>query len=799
MRGQKESRNKIHLRGKKTFILLGAVSAFLVILCSLYAGHLLSVVTERFEGDRWKLPSKIYSDSFILHAGQDVNGIHLIERLTRLDYRPVSGHPEQPGEYWLTPEQMEISLHDFKYPDTDFNGFTVHFTLDHGKIVAIKDLHRNNELSLVELEPELIAGFYDETWEERNLVQLDDVPLHLTGAILAIEDARFYHHFGLDPVGIARALWINIKSGAIVQGGSTLTQQLVKNFYLDKERTISRKTVEALMAILLEAKYTKDEILEAYLNEIYMGQSGTMGIYGVGEAARFYFGKRPRDLTLGESALLAGLISAPNAISPYQNLEKATERRDRVLDRMQKLKMITGYDYHRALQEKIIAQPPVEKHRKAPYFIDFLRQQLIDVYSPEVLVSEGLRIFTTLDTQLQHQAEASLHKGIRQLESRYPVLYRHNPQDQLQGLLIALRPQTGHIKAMVGGRDYTASQFNRITQARRQPGSLFKLFVYAAAIQQEFTFPRPAYTGISLLDDSPFTLSYGNNSWSPENYDKTYHGTVTLRTAFEKSLNVATAKLAQEIGIDHVADTARALGIQSDLNRVPSLALGTSEVVPLEMAVAYGTIANGGTKVDPKAIKEVVDSSGRVLERRTLKMEQVLTPQQAYLLTHFLKGVVDRGTAHNVRNLGFYRPVAGKTGTSSMYRDAWFAGYTPDMFALTWVGFDQYARDLNGEGDKTAFESQEVVSLTGAVAAVPIWVDFMKKATAGLPETDFPVPPGIVVEEVDQQTGLVSGVGCPEGIDEIFIKGTEPTDNCHHSIAVDKGLVPWFRNLFQTH
>ena len=350
---------------------------------------------------------------------------------------------------------------------------------------------------------------------------------------------------------------------------------------------------------------------------------------------------------------------------------------------------------------------------------------------------------------------------------------------------------------MVGGRDYSVSQFNRISQARRQPGSLFKLFVYAAATRQEDKTAAAAYTGATLLDDSPFSLYSGETLWRPENYDKTYHGTVTLRTAFEKSLNVATAKLAQEVGIDRVANIAQALGIRSPLNRVPSLALGTSEVAPLEMAVAYGTVANGGMRVEPKAIKEVVDVTDRVLERRTLEISEVLTVQQAYLLTNFLQGVVERGTARTVRNLGFSRPVAGKTGTSSKYRDAWFAGYTPDLFALTWVGFDRYAIDRNSREETTATESEEAVSLTGASAAVPIWVDFMTTATEGLPASDFVVPPGIIFEEVDYKTGLLSSIGCPKGIDAAFIKGTEPTETCHHSIAENKGSFQWFRNLFQ--
>ena len=791
MHWRRGRRFKINIRRKDLLLFLGAAFAGLFILSAAYSRFLYVIVTERFEGERWSLPSKIYSDSFILYPGQDIAGIHLIDRLTRLDYHPVSMPPERPGEYHLSPDRLEIFLHDFLYPDEDFKGFLVHLELDHDKIVTLKDPRQKSERALVELEPELIAAFYNETWEERVLVRLDEVPPRLVNAILAVEDTRFYQHIGIDPRSIARALWVNLKRGAIVQGGSTLTQQLVKNFYLNQKKTLSRKLNEALMALLLEMRYSKEEILEAYLNEIYMGQSGTMGIYGVGEAAQFYFGKKPGNLNLGESALLAGVIKSPNFFSPFHNPGKSAARKAHVLNRMRTLEMITDDEYFDALQEKIPMQPPAGQQREAPYFVDFVRQQLTEDYPPEVLDTKGFRILTTLDMQLQHQAEETLLRGLKRLETRYPSLDRDDPANPLQGSFIVLQPQTGHIRAMVGGRDYSLSQFNRATQAQRQPGSLFKLFVYAAAISQE----TPRYTAASLIDDSPFTWASTEGPWTPENYDKTYHGTVTVRTALEKSLNVATVKLAQEVGLDRVADIAHALGIRSPLNPVPSLALGTSEVIPLEIAVAYATIANGGMKTDPLAIKEVVDQNNRVLERRTLEMDQVLTPQEAYLLIHLLEGVVEEGTGRGVRSLGVSRPVAGKTGTSSDYRDAWFVGFTPDLLALVWVGFDQDVLDHNRDSKETSKVDQGKAHLTGAAAAVPIWADFIKQATEGLPPSDFVVPPGIIFEKINPDTGLVSTFRCPEGVEEAFIKGTQPTERCAPSTGLTKGVWQWFKNL----
>ena len=783
---------KLRLKKRDLLILLGVAFGGGLVLLSIYTYSLHTIVAERFEGNRWNHPSKIYSDSFILYPGQDIEGIHLVDRLTRLGYREVATPPKSQGEFHLGPDTVQIYLHDFSYPDQDFEGFPILMTLHQGKITEIKNQREDRSLALVELEPELIAAIYNGTWEERNLLQLNEVSPHLIIAVLAVEDSRFYEHRGVDPWSVARAIWVNLKSGAIVQGGSTLTQQLVKNFYLNQERTLVRKINEAMMALLLEMEYSKDEILEAYLNEIYMGQNGMMGIYGIGEAARFYFGKRPLYLTLGESALLAGVINSPNLFSPFEHPERAAERKTHVLERMRKLNMIPHRSFLQAMREEIPDHSPIAQRREAPYFVDFVRQELGKNYHPSVLASQGLRIFTSLDMQYQKKVEESLQSGLKRLEDHYPSLLREEPSDRLQGSVVVLQPQTGYIKAMVGGRDYSETQFNRVTQAKRQPGSLFKLFVYAAAISQEASSGGSPYTPASLLDDSPFILVSGETTWRPQNYDRNFHGTVTLRTAIEKSLNVATAKLAQEIGIDRVADIAEASGIKSPLARVPSLALGTSEVVPLEMATAYGTIANGGVRVDPLAIKEVVDSEGKVLERRTLEMSQVFTPQQAYLLTHLLTGVVENGTAKSLRRSGLTIPIAGKTGTSSHYRDAWFVGYTTDLLGLVWVGFDQEGSEKEeGRGGHS-----ETVHLTGAQAAIPIWTDVMKDITTDNPSEEFMIPPGIIFREIDPETGLLSTLGCPGGIREAFIKGTEPTQSCLRSTRAPRGILQWVRELF---
>lgn len=777
-------------------ILAGVVPA-LAALFILYIAVLYVIVTHRFEGQRWRLPSKVYSDSFILYPGLDIKGVGLFERLRRLDYHPVPVPPERPGEYHFEPDRLTVYLHDFDYPDHSVKAAPIQLALDHDRLAGIREVSTGNRLALAELEPELIAAFYDQSWEERDLVRLEEAPRHLINAVLAAEDSRFFRHGGIDLRSMARALWIDLKQGAIVQGGSTLTQQLVKNFYLNQERTVTRKVNEVFMALILDLRYSKNQILEAYLNEIYFAQSGTMGIYGIGRASRYYFGKRPHELTLAESALLAGMIKSPNMLSPFRDPVRATARRNAVLDRMRALAMIGSAEYDQANREPVPSRPPIQQERIAPYFVDFVRQQLAERYSPDILTSEGLKVFTTLDLQEQRLAEEAVSKGLKRLERQSPRLRRDDAMKPLQASLIALQPQTGQIKAMVGGRDYAASQFNRATQARRQPGSLFKPFVYLAALTRARTPDGSPYTPATLIDDAPISIASGEGVWSPQNYDKTYYGTVTLRTALENSLNVATARLADTIGIDNVSATARSMGIKSPLMNVPSLALGTSEVSPLEIATGYSTIANGGIQVDPLAVKEVVSGDGRVLERRTFEMKSALTPQQAYLMTHLLEGVVEHGTGRGVRSRGLMRPVAGKTGTTSNYKDAWFAGFTPDLLGLVWVGYDE-GEPIPPDEYTANPDAGSGPRLTGAQAALPIWTEFMKGATAGYPVARFEAPPGIIFEAIDPKSGQISDRSCPGGVEEAFIEGTEPDRHCGDSERVPNKLYRWFKQLISS-
>lgn len=728
-----------------------------------YLKQLEQTVTAKFSGPKWRFPSKIYSDSYLLYIGINLRLDELWEKLRRLGYHPTRGTPKSKGEYRYQPAigLLEIYLRDFSYPTEPFVGMPVRIFVQGSVITKIENSSTGEELFSLELEPELVTGLYDRTWQERRVVKLSEVPPLVVKAILAVEDERFYQHQGIDPVSIMRAMWINLRSGAVVQGGSTLTQQLMKNFFLGDERTVKRKIKEALMALIAERKYSKDEILENYLNEIYLGQKGSQGIFGVWEASQFYFSKTLSELTVGEIALLAGLIRAPNRLSPYRSVDAATRRRNVVLAKLLDDRVINSRQYEQSLRESLPHRELIKITNDAPFYVDFLRRELAENYPNEVLTAEGLGIFTSLDLQMQRIAERALAEGLNRLEETYPHLRRRGEDDNLEGAVVVLRPQTGEIKAMVGGRNYQKSQFNRVFQAKRQPGSVFKPFVYLTALMSGAESGKK-FTPATLVDDSTFIWSYEGQEWQPGNYNDEYFGMVTLRRALERSLNAATARVARDVGIRRVRDMAHRLGIQSSLPAVPALALGAAEVTPLEIAVSFATLANNGVRTQPLAVKQVIDAKGKVLEKRDVRVEKVISPSLAFMMNHLLKGVLDRGTGELARRWGFNRPAAGKTGTTNDFKDAWFVGYTPDLLAVVWVGFD----------------NQSKLGLSGAQAALPIWTEFMKRATAGTPTTDFVAPPGIKIVEIDPLTGQPATSACPYTLREVFFEGDEPTGVC---------------------
>ena len=565
---------------------------------------------------------------------------------------------------------------------------------------------------IYDINENLITNIHSE--ENRVPIPLSKIPKNLQNAFVAVEDARFYQHMGVDPRGIFRAVWSNISDRGVSEGGSTITQQLAKNAYLSQERTLKRKIQEAFLALQLERQYTKNEILELYINQIYFGQ----GAYGVQAAAQLYFGKDAEDLTLPECAMLAGIPKSPNYYSPLNNLKASNLRKETVLAQMEKYGYINAATATKARKEeiKLVKHTNKEKDTTASYFIDYVTQQLIDKYGADAVYKEGLKIYTTIDLDMQRAAETAMDQLPTYRKDENGIL-------QPQGALVAIEPHTGYIKAMVGGRGN--DQFNRATMAERQPGSAFKPFVYLAALESKMS-------PTMVVDDSKFEL----DGWEPQNYDRRFRGKVTLRMALEHSLNIPAIKVAQQVGIDKVLYYAQETGISTlvmdgDRNdRNLSSALGglTKGVTPLELASAYGTFANAGVHVQPTAILKIVDRNGKILEQTTLREKNVVSAKNAYILTDMLKGVITRGSGA-AANIG--RPAAGKTGTTSDYVDAWFVGYTPDLVAAVWMG-----NDSNGE----------LRGITGADTPAEIWCSFMKKALTSIPARDFTRPDGVVIE-----------------------------------------------------
>lgn len=606
---------------------------------------------------------------------------------------------------------------------------------------------------IYDIHGKVIARLYR---ENRVPVKLSQIPEALQLAVIATEDVHFYEHHGVNISGIIRALLVNAKEGDVVQGGSTITQQLAKTAFLTNERTIARKLKELLWAIQIERKYSKEEILETYLNEIYFNH----GAYGVEAAAQTYFGKSVGELTLAESALLAGIPKGPSYYSPFVDLDAATRRRNVVLGRLLELGYISRDQAARAKSEPIRLGERKANRNKAPYFVDYLLSQLLTRYSEDELYTGGLRIYTTLDIEMQKAAESAL------LERLPKGRVDGKGLTQPQGAIVALEPNTGQIRAMMGGRG--EDKFNRSVQAVRQPGSAIKPFIYIAAIDSGFT---PA----TVMVDEPITYPVSNGEpWAPKNYDNVYRGYMTLREALENSVNTVSVKLLDKIGVRQAIAYAKKMGISTivekgsvnDVNL--SFALGglTNGVTPLELAAAYGALANQGIYVEPISILRVVDHNGIVLEERATRRRVVLPEATAYVATDMMRGVIERGTG---RSAYIGRPAAGKTGTTSDYTNAWFVGFTPDLVAAVWIGEDLQARRMVYRG--TAIPSSR---------AALIWSDFMRSALAGIPARDFPKPTGVVDGIlIDTETGLLATAGCPSDPSqrryEIFVSGTEPT------------------------
>ena len=613
--------------------------------------------------------------------------------------------------------------------------------------------------------------------EKRVNIDLEEVPRHLKTAVLSVEDWRFYRHWGLDLWGLVRATAANLRRRGVTQGASTLTQQLARNLFLSHEQTVTRKIKEAMLALRIERTYTKDEIFRMYLNQIYFGE----GAYGAEAAARTYFDKAAHDLDLLESATLAGLPKNPNNYSPLDHPDRALRRRNVVLLTMLDHALIDRAQYDSLTSRPLVVRPGREADPAAAYFTEEVRKYLESRYGAAQLYGGELRVYTTLDLGLQRSAERALESRYHDLEENQSAPDRRSlylaarargeePEPKyLQGAVVALQPRSGRVLAMVGGRSFRESRFNRATQARRQPGSCFKPFVYAAAVQQGVA---PA----DIIIDTPLVLDMGGGRglWKPQNYSKTFNGPVSVRYALAKSLNIPAIKTLQRLGPDRVIDTAHKMGVTSPLEPVLSLALGTSEVTLLELVGAFATLANGGVTSRPYFIERIEGRGGRILERAEEFHQEALDPQTAFIVTHMLESALDWGTGHNARDLyGLTQAAAGKTGTTDDLGDGWFVGYTPDLVVGVWGGYDD----------------RRPIGFAGAYIALPPWCDILREYSATHPGRSFVTPAGSVVESVCTDSGKMATPHCPKVESELFTERTRPTRECdlHSTTVMDTG------------
>ena len=595
---------------------------------------------------------------------------------------------------------------------------------------------------------------YGVDWRITKPVTLDGLPRYVSDSFVAAEDVRFRHHLGVDPIGVGRALWLDLRAHQIAQGGSTIDQQIIKARFLSQERTWRRKLIEIPLAVVLDARMTKDEILEVYLNDVYLGHSGGKPVLGIDEASRLYFDKRPQELRLDEAALLAGMIRAPNRDTPDKRPDVVRARRNAILAVMRDHHWIDGRQYDDAISRVVefrggqIPQPPF------PFYLRALRSELVDTVGIERVLEGGLTITCEVDPRAQAAAERAASNGPGQLEARFGWIRAQARREPLQVAILSVDPRSGGVRALVGGSDYRISPFDRTSAMRRQPGSAFKTFAYLAAIASKKATPA------SLLLDAPVKIDVsGGESWEPHNYDERYRGRVTLREAFESSLNVPTVRLTQQVGLGPVIDTAENFGFDEKFARIPALPLGVTEVTVRELTAAYTAFPNLGIRVEPFLVREVRDARGSRLFRHKLESKKVAPAAPVYVMHSLLRGVVQRGTASRLKRYGLGY-VAGKTGTTSDYRDAWFVGYTPDMVTTVWTGFDR----------------GEPLRLSSAEAAIPIWGAYM----SAIPHTraDPKAPGGVVFRDIDPESGMLWQDGCPGPWHEVFLDGTAPTHHC---------------------
>jgi penicillin-binding protein 1B len=772
-------------------ILVAALAATVLTVGGYYYVKYQHIVEERLKQPLFKNTAKIFAEPREVRPGQKLPVRLIAEELRQAGY---SLRGSAKDSVMGTFQESDGGITIFPGPQSYHAQDSATIHVSDGVVDSITDDH-GQALASYELEPVLITGLSeDANRTKRRLINYDEIPQNLVHAVLAIEDRRFFEHSGVNYFRLAEAVIRDVTTGQKQQGGSTLTMQLARGFFLTPEKRIKRKIIEIVITFQLEHRFSKKQIFELYANQINLGQRGSFAINGFGEASQAYFGKDVRQLDLAESALLAGMIQRPNYFSPFRHPERAIERRNLVLDTMVEIGAITKEQAERAQAEALHLSTSSVDASEAPYFVDLVHDQLLQKIGERDANLEGLRIYTTLDPDLQRLATAAVDSTIHVVdelvEKRHARLARAaaaaakkgasppaaTPVTYPQVALVALNPHTGQVLALVGGRSYGTSQVNHVV-AHRPTGSIFKPFVYATAFQTAVEgTPLPGqdklFSPVTMLDDQQNTYEVGDKEYTPRNFQEEYYGIITARYALMRSDNNATISLASMVGFDRVAALAREAGIKS-ARGTPAMAIGAYDATPLEMAGAYTAFANGGIHLDPWMLASVRTATGDVMTEYTPASRQVLDPRVAYLTTNMMEAVINGGTAAKVRSLGFSAPAAGKTGTS---HDAWFAGFTSNLLCIVWVGNDDYTD----------------IKLQGADAASPIWAEFMKKAVQ-LPQysdtKEFTPPAGVDVVSLDKGTNLLPDGACPETYTAAFLEGTAPTDTCSHP--------PDKRNVFQ--
>lgn len=732
------------------FLLLGgAVSVYYYLLFA-------QMIDARLSGG-WQSPEpRIFARPLELRAGQALTPSQLVDRLNDLGYAQRA-RPSQAGEF--TPTRDGVTLvpragsHERRTVRIGFTGAPRNG--EPGFIGRIEADGKAVSLGRVTLDAPLVTALVSSAREKRRDTPLSAIPPHMIRAVLAIEDHRFYDHAGVDPIGIAGAIYRNIFGNSpYLASGSTISQQLVKNTFLTPEKTPKRKITEWFMSLALERRLTKDQILELYLNDVSLGQRGSFAIHGVAQAARLFFGKDVSNLSLAEAATIAGVIQSPSRLSPFNHPERAKERRNVVLGAMANAGFITADAAERASKEPlgIVARA---LDAEAPYFIDAVSQQLRDEYGSTV--QGAVDVYTSLDLHLQRLAQEAVREGL----TRVDELLARRKRQNAQAALVAVDPRTGEVLALIGGRSYNQSQFNRAVSARRQPGSVFKPFVFLAAFEQARSEGRYDVTPASVIIDEPTTFEFNQQVWTPGNYDGEFEGPVTLRRTLAHSRNIPTIKLAQGAGYDHVARLWRSIGSGTPPRPYPSIALGVFEATPYEIAGAFTLFPNGGKLKPLRAILRL-ERDGKPIPVKHAPDRAIAQEDTTFLVTNLMRSVLSEGTGASARAWGFTRDAAGKSGTTNDLRDAWFVGFTPELLTVVWVGLDD----------------NQPLGLTGTQAALPIWTTFMMRALSGRPNEQFEAPEGVTFVDIDRDTGFLATPACPRVFNEGFLVGTEPIEMC---------------------